>query len=73
MSKSPRTIIDEILEQYESLQHLAQPPDSIALKAVTESLRGHGYVVITKSLWKDLCNRPIWVVKETTDDDTPGS
>lgn len=53
------TIIDDILERRDSLQHLAQPPSTIALKAVTESLQALGYVVITHSLYKELSGRPV--------------
>ena len=81
MSKLPRTIIDEILEQYESLRHLNQPSDSIAVLAVANTLRARGYAVITRSLYESLCRRPTWEKvlssirpdEEVTDDDTPGS
>jgi len=67
------TVIDDILERYGSLQHLNQPQDVIALKAVSDALRARNNVVISRSLWRDLCTRTVWRVKEVTNDDTPGS
>lgn len=60
------TMVDEILGREEELQYLAQPPSMIALKAVTEILQEHGYVVITKSLYRELSERPVRATEEVT-------